>query len=405
VVRRACARLLIADGCEALTAASLAEGAALLGRREPVVLVAEAELAIRAKADKGSVQKALIERAIAILLVDIGSVEQLEAAKGVAFAVLERTDAAPFGLALLVTRAREQALRGRSGENDTLGSLVTSSRAMRAVVARIPSFADARSGVLLLGEPGVGKRAIARLIHERGIRQGRPFVTVGLLEPTLGVLETALRLGAENAASGSLLLDRIDALDERGQALLLRFLREDRAARVIATALPTFREQGSHGKPARDLYVELSSHVVDLPRLADRPDDIAVLAQVFARRTSARLGLGARRFSPEALRVLRGADWEGNIPELEARVEAAIAAGGTGSIAMGDLGFSRAKREPPEGVEPYSEAKDRTVAEFDQVYVENVLAFSGGNVTRAAHLAGMDRANFRRLAKRTKSRG
>jgi two-component system, NtrC family, response regulator GlrR len=399
-VRRASARALLAAGHEALTAGSFSEAATLVAGRDPFILVADAELAIGAREVAAS--RSLLDRATSILLVSAGEAPRLEAAGGAfAFALLERADGAPVGLGLLVTRAKEQIARAGSTHGEA-GTLVASSRAMRAIVTRIASFADAATSVLVSGEPGVGKRTLARAIHERGVRRERPFVTLGVLEHAPEAVSGALREALGEAGRGTLLIDRVDALAPPAREALTALLRGDRAARVVATALPSFRAGPDDG---RELYMRLSVHAVDVPRLCERPDDIAVFAQIFARRAAERLGLAPRRISAEALRVLRGAPWEGNVPELEARVEAAVALGGSGSIAMGELGFARDKREPSDGVEPYAEAKERFVGDFDKQYVENVLAFSGGNVSRAAHLAGMDRANFRRLVKRSKSRG
>ncbi len=396
-VRRACARALLAAGHEALTAESFREAATLLSGREPFVLVADAELAASPEAPT-----ALLERATSILLLSPGDAPRLEpAVASSAFALLERTDAAPLGLGLLVTRAKEQIARAGAREAHDAG-IVASSRAMRSIIARIRSFADAGTSVLISGEPGVGKRLIARLIHDRGNRRDRPFVTLGVMEHAPEAVAREIDESIAEAGRGTLLVDRVDALTAPARERLVAILRADRAPRVLATALPAFRAQADGD--ARELYMRLSTHAIDVPRLSERPDDVAVLAQIFARRACERLAIGPRRISAEALRVLRGAPWEGNVPELEARVEAAIALGGSGSIAMGELGFARDKRPADDGVEPYAEAKERSVAEFDKHYVENVLAFSGGNVSRAAHLAGMDRANFRRLVKRSKSR-
>lgn len=397
-VRRACARALLAAGHEALTAESFREAGTLLAGREPFVLIADAELSA-----SPDVAPALLARATAILLLSPGDAPRLEPAiASFAFALLERTEGVPLGLGLLVTRAKEQITRAGARQGHD-ASIVASSRAMRSIVTRVASFADAATSVLISGEPGVGKRMLARLIHDRGIRRDRPFVTLGVLEHAPESVVRALDETLAEAGRGTLLVDRVDAFTAPAREKLVALLRADRSARVIATALPTYRGQAEGD--ARELYMRLSTHTIDVPRLSERPDDVAVLAQIFARRACERLGLAPRRISAEALRVLRGAPWEGNVPELEGRVEAAIALGGSGSVAMGELGFARDKREPDDGVEPYAEAKDRSVAEFDRHYVENVLAFSGGNVSRAAHLAGMDRANFRRLVKRSKSRG
>ncbi|MBL8743653.1 MAG: sigma-54-dependent Fis family transcriptional regulator [Myxococcales bacterium] len=401
-MRRACARVLLTAGDEALTASSFAEAATLLSGRDPFVLVADAELTL----DAAGSAPALLERATAILMSSGADAPRLEgAASSIAFALLERNEGAPLGLALMVARAKQEIARAGAADRRDTGRVVASSRAMRGILARIGSFADASTSVLVTGEPGTGKRTVARLVHDRGLRRDRPFITLGVLEHEPESVVGALLEALAEAGRGTLLIDRVDALSPSARERLAALLRGDRAARVVATALPSFRNEKDGG--SRELYMRLSTHSLELVPLAARPDDIAVLAQIFARRAAERLGLAPRRISAEALRVLRGAPWEGNIPELEARVEAAVALGGSGSIAMGELGFARDKRDPSEkvdGVEPYAEAKERWLRELDERYVESVLAFSGGNVTRAAHLAGMDRANFRRLVKRIRSR-
>ena len=114
---------------------------------------------------------------------------------------------------------------------------------VRAIVTRLASFADAPTSVLVSGEPGVGKRALGRLIHDRGLRRERPFVTLGVLEHAPEAVLGALAEALAEAGRGTLLIDRVDALAPPAREKLTALLRNDRAARGIATALPTFRAE------------------------------------------------------------------------------------------------------------------------------------------------------------------
>lgn len=282
---------------------------------------------------------------------------------------------------------------------------------MRSVVARIFGWAPSGVPVLITGEEGTGKKTLARAMHERGPRRSRPFVALSMAtlasEPNDSRTQM-LQEGAERAGLGTLLLDRVDTLDAEAQAMLSRWVGEtSSAARLVSTAEPTLHEAQRAGRYDRELYYRLSIRSVDLPALRDRPDDIPVLAYTFARRIADEAGLPAKRISVEALRALRGAAWPGNVAELLTRIQSAVLATPDREVlALGDLGFDRplGPRAVALATTPYLIARREALDGFEQAYVEAVLAHAGGNISHAAELAHMDRANFRRILKRSRAK-
>ncbi|MFO0548067.1 MAG: helix-turn-helix domain-containing protein [Polyangiaceae bacterium] len=223
----------------------------------------------------------------------------------------------------------------------------------------------------------------------------------------------ALQIAIDEAGAGTLVLDRVDRSPSGATPALLELCDPPRlAARVIATGAASLREAARAGDMNSELFHRFAGRIFDVPPLRVRDACIPVLAAVFARGAAERMGLPVPRIAVEAVRALKSAPWPDNLPELRAAIEAAVAAAPIraagandrrGSVlTLGDFGLVRPRRAGRiEGtLEPYAEARTRALAEFERNYVVDVLAHTGGNVSRAAHLAGMDRANFRRLAKR-----
>jgi len=388
-----------------LTAEDVDSALGLVHGHAPVVLLVEAG---RLEQSRNSPRfEELLKRATLVVLADSLNASAIAATvRGTAFAVLDRLDAPPPGLAVLIDSARRSAEEVGSGAPFDEPRFVASSRALKALVGRVGSLADASMPVLILGEEGTGKRSLARLLHARGGRRARPFVLMSFSETGGDTALAALESAFAAAGAGTVVLDRIDLLERHVQAVLARSIAEaPPAARLVATALPGLREAERAGEFSRDLYYRLAGSILDLPRLCDRPDDIPVLAYTFARQSAEELGLPSKRLSPEALRALRGARWEGNIPELAARVVRAVTLCSKEVITLGDLGFvrSRSDTQPSDDVVYYPLARKQSIGEFERSYVDTVLSQAGGNITRAAQLAGMDRANFRRLVKRSRS--
>lgn len=391
------------------TSDALEAAPALVPGRAPLVIVCEWSLLARA----GAQPPEILKRPAASLVVLAEPTQAADAARamrGRAFAVLERNAVPPPGIELLLESAHAAANPPVRPAPAPL-ALVAASRLMRSVVSRVLGWAEGGVPVLLAGEEGTGKKALARALHERGPRRARPFVVLSMAALTSEADDEQTRIledGAERAGLGSLLLERIDLLGPAAQATLARWLGStSSAARVVSTAATTVHEAQRSGGFDRELYYRLSIRAVDVPPLRDRPDDIPVLAYTFARRAADEAGLPAKRISVEALRALRGAPWPGNVAELSTRMQQAVLATPDREVlTLGDLGFERPL--PPRALAlattPYLTARREALDGFEQAYVEAVLTHAGGNISRAAELAQMDRANFRRILKRSRAK-
>jgi DNA-binding NtrC family response regulator len=303
---------------------------------------------------------------------------------------------------------------------DRFGGLVGTSPAMRRLFAVLENVAPASATVLLLGETGTGKEAVAEAIHQES-RRGKPFVVVDcgaipaeLIESELFGHErgaftgaTATKDGAfQAAAGGTIFLDEIGELPLELQPKLLRALERREVkrvgstrhlpvdVRVIAATNRDLRADVNAGRFRSDLFYRLAVVEVRLPPLRERPSDIPLLVEHIARQLRVdEVGLAALRAEPFLAR-LTASSWPGNVRELRNAVER--------YLAVRELRVSAepAGAEGPPAVDvrrPLKEARDEWTAWFERRYVEELLAAHEGNKAVAARAAGIDRVTFYRL--------
>ena len=248
-------------------------------------------------------------------------------------------------------RARVDELEERAAP---ISPLIGKSEAMMRLRSAIARLARIPSPVLVLGESGTGKELVARELHRLSPRRDEAFVAVncggiseGLVDSDLfghtrGAFTGAVRArrGAfERASAGTLFLDEIGELPGGVQARLLRVLEggevtrlggEDPivvGARVVAATHRDLDAEVERGSFRQDLLYRLNVHVLQVPPLRERPDDIPLLAGHFAATLPARLGWSPRPVSNEALAVLRVRRWErNNVRELRNTIERMIIA-------------------------------------------------------------------------------
>ncbi|WP_193179921.1 sigma-54 interaction domain-containing protein [Nisaea sediminum] len=222
---------------------------------------------------------------------------------------------------------------------------------MGAVLKLADQIAPSDASVLITGESGTGKEVLARYLHEKSKRSDKQFVSVNCAAIPDNLLESELfghekgaftgavarRIGKfEEANGGTLLLDEISEMDIRLQAKLLRAIQEreiDRVGgnqpvkvdiRLLATSNRDLERHVRDGNFREDLYFRLNVFNLQLPPLRQRPADIKLLAEHFAKKYAEANGMPPRPMSEDAVKRLQGHHWRGNVRELENTMHRAI---------------------------------------------------------------------------------
>ena len=283
-----------------------------------------------------------------------------------------------------------------------IGGLQADSLALRQIFAVIERLRDSTVPVLIEGESGVGKEMCARALHATSpVVQGR-FVSVrcSALAPEALAAELfgdGSQAGAvQQASGGTLFLDHVDALTSALQQQLLELLEGGAVpGKAPAAALPAFRLLASSAPGLDDrlntntfsegLYFRTAVVRLVMPPLRERREDIACLAEHFAREFHVEL-------APEVLEQLRSRAWPGNVRELRSVVQAYAALGvlPPASRVRGSL-LDLALDEAVDLSVPYAEQKDAVVDRFTRRYLEALMLRAGGNQSVASRLADLDR--------------
>ncbi len=334
----------------------------------------------------------------------------------------------PFGLdelALFLGRALDdarvrreaRALRATLQTEVGLGSLVASSAAMKEVFDIASRIADATTPVLLVGETGSGKTAMARALHATSGRAGGPFVAVNCAALPENLLEselfghvkgaftgaTSARAGLfADADAGSLLLDEIGEMSPALQAKLLQVIEAGTVravgsgkerpvdVRVIAATHRDLRERARAGAFREDLLYRLDVVTIEIPALRHRREDIPLLAERFLAESRKRHpGSPVQRFTPEAMARLLDYGWPGNVRELAHAVERVVLLGREAEVRASDLPAATA-HAPAAGLPAGVEGAVLPIREVQRRYAAWALERLGGHKARTAEALGVD---------------
>ncbi|QDE68498.1 MULTISPECIES: sigma-54-dependent transcriptional regulator [Myxococcus] len=332
-------------------------------------------------------------------------------------------------------RLKEQAasLRRELEGIYSFQNIIGRSAPMRALYGLLERASELDITVLITGETGTGKELVARAIHHHGPRKDRPFIAVNcgalpseLIESELfghargaftGAVETKAGL-FEAASGGTIFLDEIGELPLSVQVKLNRTLQDKEVrrvgdavarridARVITATHRDLKAEVTASRFREDLYYRLNVFPVHLPPLRERREDIPLLAMHFVQKAAKTYRQPVDGLEPDALRALTGYSWPGNVRQLENAIERAVAIT-TGSRVGADAlppevtGGQQGALPADHLVKmPFREAVDLARDRASRDYLIALLREFGGNVTRAAERAGMERESLHRLLKR-----
>jgi two-component system response regulator AtoC len=301
--------------------------------------------------------------------------------------------------------------------------LVAHSEAMREAVRLAGRVATTDANVLITGESGAGKDALALYVHRQSKRAAASFVKIDcaalpseLLEAELFGYERGAFTGAseskpgrlEAAHKGTLVLDEIAHLSTDAQAKLLRVIEQREFerlggrrtvrvdARLIALTNVDLDEAVRRRAFRPDLFYRLNVVRIHMPPLRERREDIRKLARGFLKTYAAKHGRRALRIEPDALRLLETYDFPGNVRELAHVLERAVIVADGERVEVEHL---------PESVRAAASLQRRretrmTLAELEAAYITETLAAVRGNKSEAARLLGISRKNlYERLAR------
>jgi DNA-binding NtrC family response regulator len=293
---------------------------------------------------------------------------------------------------------------------------IAHSRVMRALLDQVRRFARAESNVLIAGETGSGKNAVARELHMHSTRAKRPFITVDCASLSSALIDSELfghERGAftdaivarpgrfEVAGTGTVYLDAVNELPLEAQGKLLRIVEDKRVerlggqasfvvgARIIASASAGIEDADRGGGFRHDLYHRLRVLPILVPALRDHPEDLLPLARYFVRRAAAAARQPPPTLSRDAMAALRDYAWPGNIRELRHVIERAFQAAAGATITLDHL--------PPEILEAPALGTDDALArrptldEVERRYIAATLRHVRGSQTDAAKILGISR--------------
>ncbi|MBL0728357.1 sigma 54-interacting transcriptional regulator [Piscinibacter sp. HJYY11] len=308
-----------------------------------------------------------------------------------------------------------------SGNEGWREAIVSRSNRMAELLTEAKMVAASDASVLIRGESGSGKELLAQAIHRASPRAARPFVAVNcsaipeaLLESELfGHVKGSFTGAVTNhtglfvaADGGTLFLDEIGDMPPTLQVKLLRVLQERSVRPVGATqSVPvdvrilsaTHRDLDAamaQGQFREDLYYRLNVVSLHLPTLAERREDIPLLANHFLAKLTAKYDKRLTGFAPDAMKALTTASWPGNVRQLHNVVEQVCALTTTPLIPLTLV--QRALRVPSVEVLTYAQARER----FERDYLVGLLKLTDGNAADAARLADRNRTEFYRLLQR-----
>jgi two-component system nitrogen regulation response regulator NtrX len=315
-----------------------------------------------------------------------------------------------------------QRLREDAGSPEIIGESV----AMKALRQQLKLMAGTNGRVLIYGESGTGKELVARAMHRSSQRSNGPFVEVNCAALPEDLIESELfghrrtsfdgspdhKIGKmQKAHGGTFFLDEVGDMSLKTQAKVLRALDEHRFepigapqsiqvdVRVVAATNKNLEKEIERGNFREDLFYRLNVIPFTVPPLRERAEDIPLLAAHFLREFAVAYGRKPKELSEGALAALMSYQWPGNVRELRNLMERIVILHPQHRIELRHLPLEAARKaqnsKPWNGFGSLHDVKEAAERE----YILRKLEETGGNVTRASELLGLERSNLYRKMK------
>ncbi len=330
-------------------------------------------------------------------------------------------------------------------ESSSFGNLLGASLAMRRIFYLAETYAPTDASLMLCGETGTGKEILAEEIHRHSRRASKPFVVIDCSSIAHDVVESELfghvkgaftgavadRAGSfAMADGGTVFLDEIGELPVDLQPKLLRIIEKREIkpvggnsfrrvnVRVICATNKNLREEVAAGRFREDLFYRLSVVNIELPPLRNRKEDIPLLASFFAKTLHGDGALSQISDFDGSMAELQRYDWPGNVRELRNLIDRAFYSIrrpvdltlcmrlGSGAYqgfvrhGLQDDGTESEAALKPDVSKPFKEEKNKLICDFEKKYIVALLKRNGGNVSKSAREADIERAYLQRLIRK-----
>ncbi|MCJ7547097.1 MAG: sigma-54 dependent transcriptional regulator [Deltaproteobacteria bacterium] len=306
-------------------------------------------------------------------------------------------------------------------------NLIGKSPKMQRVYELVEKVSQTKANVLIAGESGTGKELVAKAVHFNSARKDRSFVTLNCGAIPENLLESELfghmkgsftgaiankRGLLELAEGGTLFMDEVGELPLPLQVKLLRVIQEREFKRVggiedikvdvriISASNQDLQQKVAHSSFREDLFYRLNVIQIKIPPLRERKEDIPLLVNHFVRKYSAETGKAIEGVSPEALELLLGYNFAGNVRELENMIERSITLETTPMIADRHIRSYLNERMVSKGIPPTLEIPEegmdlnKVVEDLEKAFILKALEHTDGVKKKAAEILGM---NFRAM--------
>jgi DNA-binding NtrC family response regulator len=338
-------------------------------------------------------------------------------------------------------RLTAEEVQLRFSGKDRFGNMLGKSLVMREIFSLLERVAPTDATVLIEGESGTGKELVAEALHINSPRAKGPFIVVDCSAIAREIIESELfghvkgaftgaagsRKGAFEAANGgTLFLDELGELPLDLQPKLLRALEKREVkpvggnetiktnVRIVAATNRNLVHEVKEGNFREDLFYRFAVIKVELPALRERPDDIPMLVEHFLVQAAQLTGRTDVDIAYKTMEKLKRHKWPGNVRELKNFVERAVlltqgdqietrflnASEIPAAAEVVDMGSdSMAKTALDENL-PFKDAKNRMIEEFEVAYWKGLLERTGGNISKAARIAGVHRKSVEYILKK-----